>query len=315
MTAKFIDKIIKNRTLRYIWGWIRHYIGGLYNRFDDHHIFLLAGGLAFSIFVCIIPMLLIIFSLLGSILEKPSVTNEINIIIDRLIPYSDYAAFVKEKVFARIDEFKLYKGIAGIIGMVGMFFASSGLFSSMRTILNTVYRVRRKETALIGKLHDFGLVLLVLLYFLLSVTILPSLDIIQRFADNLKILTPFRYGIMQDITIGIISFIIILFAFYIMYWLVPHRRRPQKVIIVSALSAAILWELAKQLFGIYITHALTLRKVYGAYMLIVVVAFWVYYTSLVFIIGAEIGQLFRERMSWLQMRKKAIDEDIQKQEL
>nr|MBN2277738.1 YihY/virulence factor BrkB family protein [candidate division Zixibacteria bacterium] len=310
-----LNRVWKNRIVQYIWGWLKHYVGGLYNRFDDHHIFLLAGGLAFSIFVCIIPMLLIIFALIGAILERHSVTDEITVIIDRLIPYQDYAAFVKEKVFARIDEFRLYKGVAGIVGMIGMFFASSGLFSSMRTILNTVYRVRRKETALIGKLHDFGLVLLVLLYFLLSVTILPSLEIVRGFADNLKILAPFRYGVVEDFSIATISFIIIFFAFYVMYWLVPHRRRPQKVILVSAISASVLWEVAKQLFGFYITNALTLRKIYGAYVLIIVVAFWVYYTSIVFIIGAEIGQLFRERMSWIQMRRKAIDEDIQSQEL
>jgi len=70
----------------------------------------------------------------------------------------------------------------------------------------------------------------------------------------------------------------------------------KKSIFVSALWAAILWEIAKQLFGLYITHAITLKKIYGAYVLMVVVAFWVYYTSIVFIIGAEIGQLYREKV-------------------
>ncbi|MCK7519857.1 MAG: hypothetical protein MZV64_20055 [Ignavibacteriales bacterium] len=37
-------------------------------------------------------------------------------------------------------------------------------------------------------------------------------------------------------------------------------------------------------------------KIYGAYALVVVVAFWIFYASIVFIIGAEIGKaLFRKK--------------------
>jgi len=39
----------------------------------------------------------------------------------------------------------------------------------------------------------------------------------------------------------------------------------------------------------------TLNRIYGTYALIVVVAFWIYYSSILFLVGAEIGQLYRER--------------------
>ncbi len=60
---------------------------------------------------------------------------------------------------------------------------------------------------------------------------------------------------------------------------------------------AILWVTAKVLFGIYLSTFKTFSRIYGAYALGVVVAFWIYYTSAVFIIGAEIGKLFDERIS------------------
>jgi membrane protein len=56
-----------------------------------------------------------------------------------------------------------------------------------------------------------------------------------------------------------------------------------------------LWEVARSIFGYYVTNFLVLNKVYGAFVLIIVVMFWIFYSSILFIIGAEIGQLFRER--------------------
>jgi len=73
-----------------------HYFGGLYVRLEDHHAFLNAGGLAFSLFVCIIPFILIIFSVLGSILDSNYMQYQINTLIDTIIPYDQYSEFVKK---------------------------------------------------------------------------------------------------------------------------------------------------------------------------------------------------------------------------
>jgi len=296
MTEKILYKLLSSDMPKKIWAWMKHYFGGLYFRLDHHHVFLMAGGLAFSIFVCIIPLILIFFSLAGAILERPSITEDINLFIDNIIPYADYADFVKDKVLARIDEFKLYRNLAGIIGFTGIFIAASGLFSSMRTILNTVFRLRSRQSALIGKLRDLGLVLLVLVYFILSTALFPIIEVVKGFASKYEFFDGLLNGVVADLAFGGVSFTIILASFFLMYWLVPQGRMEKKSIFVSALWAAILWEIAKQLFGLYITHAITLKKIYGAYVLMVVVAFWVYYTSIVFIIGAEIGQLYREKV-------------------
>ena len=65
---------------------------------------------------------------------------------------------------------------------------------------------------------------------------------------------------------------------------------------MGAFWAALLWEIAKQVFGFYLHNFSGLGKIYGAYALIVVVAFWVYYSSIVFIVGAEIARLYADRL-------------------
>jgi membrane protein len=281
-------------TVRF-WSAFRYYVVGLYNRVGEHHVFLLSGGLAFSLFICIVPLILIVFAGLGMILEKPSIMNEIELFIDAAIPYHDFAASVKDIVIHRINEFRLYKNLAGLIGVAGLIFASSGLFSSMRTTLNVVYRVSSTESVIVGKLRDIGLVLLVLVYFLLSTTILPIIRIIEDFAERNEVLASLNLSFLGELTLSIISLLIIFISFFIVYFFIPHSKPPKKVIIVSAAVAALLWLIAERIFGFYITNIVTLKKIYGAYFFMIVVAFWIYYTSLVFIMGAEIGQLYGER--------------------
>ncbi len=106
--------------------FLKHYFGGLYDRIDRHNVFLLSGGLAFSLFTCIIPLILIMFWILGNFLSSEEMELQIITLINTLIPYSDYADFVKEIIFTRVEEVIELKNVAGIVGFSGLFFAASG---------------------------------------------------------------------------------------------------------------------------------------------------------------------------------------------
>jgi membrane protein len=282
-------------SFRKVTNFFKHYFGGLYVRIDEHHVLLLAGGLAFSLFVCIIPFILIIFAVLGNFLDSDAVQFQISTLIDTIIPYGQYSDFVKGIIFKRINEFVEYKTIAGIIGGFGLLFAASGLFSSMRTILNKVFAVETDVNVIIGKLRDFALVLMVLLIFFATTISMPFVNVILRFATTFNFLNFLQTGFFEHLLFSLFSLSLIYIVFAILYFAVPVKRVGRKAVFVSALWAAILWEAAKQLFEFYITNYAAYGKIYGAYALVVVVAFWIYYSSVVFIIGAEIGRLYYER--------------------
>ncbi len=273
----------------------KHYFGGLYQRMDDHHIFLFGGGLAFSIFICIVPFVLIIFSLLGSVLDSTYMQYQINLLIETVIPYYQYAEFVKKIIFARITEVIQYKTIAGIVGAFGLLFAASGLFSSMRTILNKIFGLESEEPVLLAKLKDFALVLLVILIFFVSTVLMPVFNVLRKAANKIYSIQFLQSGLMEDIILSIVSLSLIFILFSILYLVVPKKKIGRKAVFVGAFWAALLWETAKQLFGFYLYNFAAFGKIYGAYALVVVVAFWIFYASIVFIIGAEIGKLYSER--------------------
>jgi membrane protein len=276
-------------------AFFKHYLGGLYHRVGEHHIFLLGGGLAFSIIVCIVPFALIIFSVLGNILAVANIQQQISAFIDTIIPYPSYADFVKSTITSHVNEIIAYKKIAGYSGIIGLLIAASGLFSSMRTVLNTIYGANAGVHVVIGKLRDIGMVLVVMVFFLVSIAILPVFKIIEDYVGKVELLKFFIFVTVEDSLFSLLSFLIMFILFFFLYYFVPYQRFGKKVTAASAFWAAALWEIATEVFKYYITNVASVRKIYGTYALFVVVIFWIYYSSVLFILGAEIGQLYRER--------------------
>lgn len=282
------------------WHWFvkffKHYFGGLYDRTDRHHLFLLSGGLAFSLFVCIIPMTLIIFWLLGKFLNSVEVAMQINTLIDTVIPYETYSAFVKDVIFQRVEEVVEYRNIAGWVGVIGLFFAASGFASSLRTVLNKVYGTDVDINIFLGKLRDFLVIIIIVLVFLVLILALPILDFFVTFAQETPYFQFFNHPLLQRVFTASFSFFIMFFIFAVLYKFMPIIKIHKRSVAIGALWAAIFWVGAKILFGIYLSRFTTFSRIYGAYSLGIVVAFWIYYSAAVFILGAEIGKLFDERL-------------------
>lgn len=285
-------------------GFVRHYFGGLYDRTDRHHLFLLSGGLAFSLFVCIIPMTLIIFWLLGKFLNSAEVELQIMTLIDTVIPYETYAQFVKDIIFKRVKEVVEYRNIAGWVGIIGLFFAASGFASSLRTVLNKVYGTDIDINIFLGKLRDFLVIIVIVLVFLALILVLPILDFLISFAQTTPYLQVFNQPIFHGFFTASFSLFIMFLIFVVLYKFMPTEKIRKRSVLLGAMWASIFWVTAKILFGMYLSNFTTFSRIYGAYALGIVVAFWIYYTSAVFILGAEIAKLFDERISAKQEKTK-----------
>ena len=297
-------KLILNNSSIYksIKDFCSFYFGGLYDRMASHHVFLMSGGLAFSIFTCIIPFVLVLFSVLGTLLEIPSVEGQIRTFIKNAIPYPETSKLIQDFVFERIHEFKMLKTMAGYLGAIALLIAASGLFSSLRTILNSLYGFVRVKSAVVGKLRDIGMVFFVILFVLLTTILLPILDILDSSIENIPFLTTIQVGVIQSFFLSSLAIFVVFIILSLVYYFVPDSRLEKKVVFLSAFWFSLLWIAANKIFGYYITNFATLKNIYGAYVFLIVGIFWIYYSSAIFIIAAEIGQLFRERRAKISDR-------------
>lgn len=292
---KRLRQYLSDTTLRKILTFYNHYFVGLFKRIDSHHIFLSGAGIAFSLILSIIPFLLILFSLLADVIGSESVAFQVNRLIDTAMPYQDSASYIKNFLRSRLTEVIEYRTISGFVGAFALFFTSTWLFSSMRTILNNIFGVSQDKSALIGLLRDFGMVILLIVFIAMATFIIPIMNFVFAIADEIEPLANFRISDFQDTVILLISLIVVFSMFYLFYSLIPYEKLGKRVPAVGAFWATIFWEIARGVFNLYVKKFLSVSEIYGAFILIIVILFWLFYSSLIFIIGAEIAQLYRER--------------------
>lgn len=278
-----------------IFGNLRYYLFGLYDRLSNQNAFIMSGGLAFSIFACIVPLTLVMLAILSNIFARPEVIAQFFTQIDRIIPYPDMAQPVKDFLSDRLSQTSSVAKAAGIIGFVFLFITATGLFSTLRTVLNTVFKVIKTESVLLGKLWDFALVIIMLIIMIIVMLTLPILETGLELTEEIRLFQKFSITGIQKFIVHVISFFSLFIVYSGIYWLVPIRRPDWRTVAISSAVSTVLWIIAKELFGFYINHAVTVKHIYGVYTFIIISAIWIYYSGLVLIIGAQVGQLYFER--------------------
>src|SRR5947199_10305554 len=74
--------------------------------------------------------------------------------------------------------------------------------------------------------------------------------------------------------------------FYLAYRYVPHRRVGVGAALAGAVLASVLWEVAKQLFRLYILKFGLYSQIYGPLGILVAFVMFVYYSAVVFVFSA-----------------------------
>jgi membrane protein len=80
--------------------------------------------------------------------------------------------------------------------------------------------------------------------------------------------------------------------FVIVYRYLPRRRTPWKTTLVAATFAALAHELLKVAFSWYATEMANYASPLGNLATIAVLLLWIYYGSLVFILGGEVAYVY-----------------------
>jgi len=269
----------------------------MYHKLEEDHLWIMSASIAFNIIICSIPFTLIFLTLMGYLISEEETLTFISNTIDNY--FVGITPELKTKItntaLSVVHELSANTTITAVIGILGIFWTSSSLIGNLREVLNRIYKTKQTLSYIREKFRDLLLVLVLLLSFILSFTSSFLYQVILRFDEtftgNILFSNWFTSGLLSYSTSVIFTFIM----FYLIFKIVPVGYVDNKIALISALSAAILSELLKILFIIYLLHIANYTKIYGTYSAIIAVIFWLYYSSLTFVIGAEIGQLYREK--------------------
>lgn len=291
-----------------VYNTIEYYAKALYEKSEKDHVWVLSSAVAFNVMICVIPFILILLTVLGIYLDTSNTLERLSDYLNNLIPLpAEYKGKFISNLLERVKELTANTFVSGAIGLGGLIWTMSGLFGTMRDVINKIYNVEEELNYFLGKLRDILLVFGTLILFVLSMSMTSLIQVIQIYSQGL-IGEDLSLNVFQKFAPIMLTFFVSVVLFYILYRYVPHIKLPRKAIILSSILAGVLFEVLKYLFTLYLLKMSNFGKIYGAYAAIVITIFWIYYISVIFVFGAEFGYIYIQRNNL----KTALEKGVKK---
>jgi len=259
-----------------------------WHEFSDDHCMLLAAGIAYYVLFAFIPLMTLALAIFGFIMRDPQAQQGA---LDRSLqamPLSEHL------IIDSIRSASAQSGTLSLIGLIGLIWASSGMFGAVRSALNIAWDVEPKHGFVRQQLLDVGaaLGLGILMGVSMAGTILAhfihtlSLQSGSVLAGRLQTLFPIA-GVLLP---AMVSFV----AFLLIYREVPNVQHRTSDVWPGALLATVLFELSKHGFAFYVSHFNSYRAIYGVLGGVMLFMLWTYVAAIILLIGAEFVSEFEK---------------------
>lgn len=258
----------------------------------------LGAALAYYTIFSIAPLLVIAVGLFGWISGKHNTDPNKSKVVQQVTSLvgGEGGEAIKHMVTATLKQ--PHKGaVATIIGVIVLLFGASGVFGQLQDALNTIWEVAPKPgrgiwTFIRERFLSFAMVGGICFLLLVSLVISAGLKAIEDtvgggssgFMSYLWRLVDFV------VSIGVVS---VLFA--MMFKILPDVKMKWRDTWIGAIATAVLFGVGKWAIGEYLGRA-GVGSTYGAVGSAVVLLLWVYYSSQIFLIGAEFTQVYACRL-------------------
>jgi YihY family inner membrane protein len=108
----------------------------------------------------------------------------------------------------------------------------------------------------------------------------------------------------------IVPTLLMAFAFTAFYMIMPNARVRFSAALAGGIFGAILWELGKQAFLVYVSYAVGLSKFYGSLGLVPIVFLWVFVSWVMILAGAELAYIIQHHRAmserWLARKREEL---------
>ncbi|MBI1848666.1 MAG: YihY/virulence factor BrkB family protein [Candidatus Rokubacteria bacterium] len=250
---------------------------GTISRFFANDGFFLAAGLSFFFLICVIPLVLIGVSTVGFVLSSEQATHAV---IGQLVRNFPVYRHEIERAILRIVQ---TRRASGLVGTAMLVFFSTPILGACRLVLHRMLGVRGTRGYLRNLLVDASIVLMLGVLLFAGTIVIWTADWLQAF-----VLEPARVpGRWIDAAQNGVSLLLSIWMFYLAYRFVPQRQPRKAAALAGAVLAAVLWEIAKQLFRMYIRNVGIYDQIYGTLGVLVAFVMFVYYSAMVFVLGAS----------------------------
>jgi membrane protein len=237
----------------------------------------IAGSLAYTTVLALVPIFAIAVALLSwaPFFEDVMVQIKVFLLLN-LLPEIAHTI-----ITVYMEQFAHNAGRLTTVSLAALFVMAIAMMLTIDRSLNAIWRVGRKRPYWLS-IVGYTL-LLVSAPVLIGVSVSVTTYLVSL---SLRVVpVPAQVG---SLFIRAVPLSISAVAFFLLYRIVPHRHVPWRHALAGAAVAAVLFELAKELFAAYVRYAPAYHAIYGTFALVPIFLIWIYVSWLVVLFGAEL---------------------------
>jgi membrane protein len=289
---------------RRVADYFRDITGGVWRKGAEDDIFFLAGAISFNVLVAFVPLVLAVLGIAGTVLrfQGADAQNALLDYLEQIIP-----AAVNVDLEPILQE--LAARGTGILSVGTLFFLwiATRLVGTLRRVLREIFDLAEGRSIVAGKIFDIKMVLAAGTLFALNVLLTLGLRGAAEFVSGVLGIDPAAFPLLGQATQlwpPVVAFITLWVMFLLIYRYLPPRRIGWHTAVVAATFTSLLVELLKYGFSWYVLGVADFGSAWGNIATFVILVFWIYYASVVFILGGEVAQTVSMRRIRRRQRER-----------
>ncbi|MDC0609998.1 virulence factor BrkB family protein [Vibrio sp.] len=258
----------------------------IYYRILKDRINVNAGYLAYITLLSLVPMMTVLISIMSSV----SAFSEASAVIHRFV-IDNFVPAAGDAVSDALTDFVANTGKMTAMGASFLFVTAIMLISNIDKSLNVIWRTNKKRRWVLS----FSMYWMALT---LGPILVGASIAVSSYITSLKILENETLTGVYHLVLSKLPFLLSFFAFSALYLIVPNRPVKLANAVIGAVVSALLFELSKIAFALYVTHFPSYQLIYGALAAIPILFVWVYLCWIIVLIGAEVTASLGEKEQW-----------------
>ena len=244
---------------------------------------------AYSAFLSIFPLILIVLSAIGFIFSSnPAAMQSVLDAVSKAVPQLELVM----KTVA--DSLIQWRGLAGVVGIIALLLSMRKLVFSVRKGFRQIWGTEKLgfvKKNLIGIMGSLIMVLVVIAIFVMTYLTSQAISWLSQRVGAIAS----SFFLLLGMLISAAMFVVLL---AVLYRTVPEDKPGLKEALWGGLFAGASIEIFTYVFNIYLSKVSKTQAIYGSVGVVLGLLLWLYFTGLMIFFGAEVVKVLQDR--WAQ---------------
>jgi membrane protein len=272
-------------------GW-KEVLKATWKETGKDNISIVAAGVAFYIFTALVPLLTAVVLTYGLVADPATVEKDMQSLTG-VLPQGA-SEIIGQQLHSMVQSSGGKTGFALVLALLIALYGASKVSTSLMTGMNIAWGVEEKRGFIKRTLIAIAIVAGMVLAILAAGFAISAVSLVESLLPSL--------GGVAHVLLQILSFLlaagVVIVMLAVVYRYAPNRPDAKWAWVTpGSIVAAIVWALATMGFAFYVANFGSYNATYGALGAVIVFLTWLYLTSYIILMGAEMNAVLEQEVA------------------